>query len=600
MALAGFGLAFLIFASGDSAHIEESSSTTQQYTCGMHPEIVSDEPGYCPLCSMKLTPKKDGSSSVTGGIIIDPTTSQNMGVVSTKASYQGLVKKINSFGEVTYSEPHLYKINVKIDGWVEKLFADKTGLKIKKNQPLFEIYSPKLISAQEEYLNAKKQATNNPSQNTKNMLSAAKKRLSNWDISDDQIESLTDTSEIKRTMTIRSPGNGIIISKNITNGELIKPGKEIYQIADLSKVWVIAYIYEQDLSFISLDQSADISFPSLPGKSFTSTISYIAPYLNSKQQVEIRFEIDNPNYKIRPDMYAEVIINSELNGKKLVIPYSAVIHSGTKEIVYVKGEENSYLPKEVTTGTIGDEDLIEILSGLDEGDFVVTSGQFMLDSESRLNEALSKGAHVGHDHGGQSAYHKTEMSPAEMDGMSGVYTCPMPVHFDQLQYGEGNCSKCGMDLVPIEETDNTTAYICPMRECGVVANEPGQCHKCNMNLQELELDTGNKEIHHDHSIKSETSHEEQEHDPDVFVATGGHDIYTCPMPVHFDQLQYGEGNCSKCNMKLVPLEETDNKKFYVCPMTECETVQDHKGMCNVCGMNLVRYQTENKVAADAE
>jgi len=506
MAIAGFGLAFLIFASDDNASGGESSSIVQQYTCGMHPEIISEEPGYCPLCGMKLTPKKDGSSSATGGIIIDPTTSQNMGIVTSMVSYQNLARKIKSFGEVTYSEPNIHKVNIKVEGWVEKLYADETGLEISKNQPLFEIYSPKLMASQEEYINALRLTENSPSKNANNILEAARKRLSNWDISDDQIEALNDESDIKRTMIINSPAGGIITAKNITEGEYIKPGKELYQIVDLSTVWVKAYIYEQDVPYISLSQTADISIPSLPGQSFASKINYISPFLNSKRQVEVRFELDNPDNLLRPEMYAEVSIDSKLKGKRLVIPYSAVIHSGVKEIVYIKENENSYLPRIISTGVVGNDDFIEVVSGLNEDELVVTSGQFMLDSESRLNEALADGARVGHNHGDQSEEH---------------------------------------------------------------------------NMQT-------------------TTVEQNEVDPDEFVVTGGHDIYTCPMPEHYNELQYGEGNCSQCGMKLVSLGQTDNKKVYVCPMSECETVQDHRGTCPVCNMNLVRYKVENPEENDAE
>ncbi|MCP4703662.1 MAG: efflux RND transporter periplasmic adaptor subunit [candidate division Zixibacteria bacterium] len=501
MAIAGFALAFLIITSGSSSPVSESSSAVQQYTCGMHPEIVSDEPGYCPLCSMKLTPKKDGSISSAGGILIDPTTSQNMGIVTSEAYFHSLTRKVKSFGEVTYSEPNIYTVNLKVEGWVEKLFADETGLEISKGQPLFEIYSPKLIAAQEEYLNAKRQVTNNSSGSAKNILTAAKKRLLNWDISEDQIENLDESSDIKRTIIIRSPSDGTIIDKNITNGDFLKPGKELYKIADLSTVWVKAFIYEQDVPYLSHGQPAKISIPSMPGQDFISKIDYISPFLNNKKQIEIRLELDNSNNLLRPKMYAEVSIESSLEGERLVIPYSAVIHSGTKKIIYVTENKNSFIPKEISTGVIGDNDLIEVISGLDEGDLVVTSGQFMLDSESRLNEALTDGADVGHDHGAEA----------------------------------------------------------------------------------------------------ETKSEPDEFDPDELVATGGHDIYTCPMPVHFDQLQYGEGDCSECGMKLVPLGETNNKKVYVCPMSECETVRDNKKeQCPVCNMNLVRYQTEDLEEADAE
>jgi len=292
MTIVGFGAAYFIFASDGTTPVGESSAATQQYTCGMHPEIISDEPGYCPLCSMKLTPKRDGSISSSSGITIDPTTSQNMGVVTSMARYQNLVRNINSFGQVAYNESNIYKMNLKVEGWIEKLYADETGMKVSRNQPLFEIYSPKLIAAQEEYLNAKNRAELNSSGSASSILAAAKKRLSNWDISDEQIEALSKSSDINRTIIFRSPANGIIVKKNITEGELVKPGKELYRIADLSTVWVKAYLYEQDVPNVSLGQTAEISFPNIPGQNFSASINYISPFLNSKRQVEIRFELD--------------------------------------------------------------------------------------------------------------------------------------------------------------------------------------------------------------------------------------------------------------------------------------------------------------------
>jgi len=209
-------------------------------------------------------------------------------------------------------------------------------------------------------------------------------------------------------------------------------------------------------------------------------------------------ELNNSDNLLKPEMYADVSINSQLSGERLVVPYSAVIHSGIKEIVYVKSGEDSYSPRIISTGAFGENDLIEVVSGIFEGELIVTSGQFMLDSESRLNEALADGSPVDHNHSTDTESHSDEF------------------------------------------------------------------------------------------------------DPDELVATGGHDIHTCPMFSHYNQLQYGEGDCSKCRMKLVPLAETDNNKVYVCPMSECETVQDHKGKCLICGMNLVRYQAEDSEGSDAE
>lgn len=499
----GFGLAYLIIPRGDQTAPASESVEKQQYTCGMHPEIISDEPGYCPICGMKLTLKKDVAGPA-GGVTIDPVTRQNMGLVTTPARYQSLTRKVRAFGKIAFSEPQMYGVNLKIDGWVERLFVDHEGERVYKGQPLLEVYSPALVAAQREFLIAYESsrmtgdsATDSSDRSMYDLMQASLMRLANWDISDDQIEQLKASGEITRTMTIRAPADGVVIAKTVSEGDRLKPGTPLYQIADLSTVWVVAHIYEQDIPFVSLGQEATTTLPNLVGEELTAIVSYVSPFLDAHGQVEIRLDVDNSDYRLKPEMYAEVSIHSELEGERLVVPRSAVINSGVKQLVYVASGEGDYEPRVIATGAVGDDDNVEVLSGLSEHEMVVTSGQFLLDSESRLNEALAKGQPVGHQHG------------------------------------------------DAQEAPDTTL-----------------------------------------------EHHGAQFDPDEFVATGGHDIYTCPMPSHYHVLQYGEGECPECGMALVPVEETDNQSVYVCPMTECGTVQDHKGTCSVCGMNLVRYQPE--------
>ncbi|MBU8934846.1 MAG: efflux RND transporter periplasmic adaptor subunit [candidate division Zixibacteria bacterium] len=481
----GFGLAYILLPHAEEQTLTGESTEVQQYTCGMHPEIISDEPGYCPICEMKLTPKKKDAGA-TGSVTIDPVTRQNMGLVTAPVEYRTLTKKVHAFGKVAIAEPNKHTVNLKIDGWVERLFVDHEGEKVYRGQPLLELYSPTLVAAQQEYLIAVKS-----SEAVADLVEAGRRRLANWDISDDQIKRLESSGEITRTMTILSPVNGVVISKLISEGDHLKPGAKLYEITDLSTVWVVAHIYEQDVPFVHLGQQAIVALPNTDGREITSTISYISPFLDSHGQLEIRLDIDNSNHRLLPEMYAEVSIESQLEGDHLTIPRSAVINSGVRQLAYVASGEDIYEPRVIVTGAVGDSDHIVVLSGLSLNELVVTSGQFLLDSESRLSEALAAGAQIGHDHGG------------------------------------------------------------------------------------------------DHD-----QHLSVEHDPDEFLATGGHDIYTCPMPSHAHVLQYGEGNCSECGMKFVPLEKTDNRQVYVCPMTECGTVKDHKDTCNVCGMNLVRYESE--------
>lgn len=585
----GFGLAQLISFSADRAEEMDNFDTSQQYTCGMHPEIISDEPGYCPICEMKLTLKKEGGSE-TGGIVIDPTTRQNMGLVSVPAEYRRLTRTLRAFGTVEYSEPKTHAVNLKVEGWVEKLYVDYKGAQVEKGRPLVEIYSPELVAAQKELLIALKSGEDSDMQK---LLEGARQRLRNWDISQDQIEALVQTGQISRNMLIKSPANGIVIAKNIEAGDHLKPGTELYRIADISTVWVMAHIYEQDLPFVELGQTAEISFPSLGGKTVTAEVSDISPFLDSRGQTEIRLNVSNPGYMLKPKMYAEVIISKELPEASLALPRSAVINSGARQLVYIVSMDGSFEPRIITTGVVGDGDMVEIKSGLSADEYVVTRGQFLLDSESRLSEALA-GAH---DHNNSAAFaseRKPIMAP-EADSLSGIYTCPMPVHYHVLQYGEGNCDECGMKLVPLEETGNDNVYACPMRECGIVQDSVGHCPKCNMKLiamNQKSEESGrqlSKTKIDSNSLEMEMDHK-RSHKPTFSATTETHNIYTCPMPIHYGVLQYGEGDCPECGMELVPVEETGNKEVYVCPMSQCGIAQNETGRCTVCGMDLVRLE----------
>jgi len=492
----GFGLAYLLIPRGEQIASTSESIEKQLYTCGMHPEIISAEPGYCPICGMKLTLKKDGSGT-KGSVTIDPTTRQNMGLVTTPAHYQSLTRKVRAFGKIAFSEPLVYSVNLKIDGWIERLFVDHEGERVHKGQPLLEVYSPALVAAQREFLIAYESSLkigdsppDSSHRSMNNLMQASRRRLANWDISDDQIERLKSSGEVTRTMKIHSPADGVVIAKHVSEGDYLKQGTELYQIADLSTVWVIAHVYEQDLPFINLGQQATVSLPNLAGEERIATISYISPFLDAQRQVEIRLDVANNDYQLKPEMYAEVSISSELPGERLLIPRAAVINSGVRQLVYVTSGGDNYQPRLITTGAIGDDDFVEVLSGLAENENVVVSGQFLLDSESRLSEALAEGFQAGHDHGhsqGQEEQQEQEplhsgMTDVEKDEPSRVYTCPMPEHYHVLQYGEGSCPECGMALVPVEETDNQNVYICPMTECGVVQDHEGTCPICGMNL----------------------------------------------------------------------------------------------------------------------
>ncbi len=619
----GIAGAMLIIPDNKVTAQETDTEEVQLYTCGMHPEIISEEPGYCPLCGMKLTPKKEGASA-SGTVVIDPTTSHNMGLVTTPARYLKIDKMVRAFGKVKYSEPDVHTVNLKIDGWVEKMYVDYEGMEVFQGQPMIEIYSPKLVAAQREFLVAHKSNDNSNAQfasaasdgnGMNSFLESARQRLSNWDISDDQIEKLVKSGEITRTMKIRAPVGGIVTKKYVNEGQRLQPGTELYKITDLSTVWVTAFVYEQDLPFVYIGQEAIVQFPNIPGETFMAEVSYIAPFLDEKGQAEIRLDVKNRDYLIKPQMYAEIALIAEIPQERLVIPRKAVINSGMREIAYVSEGEGSYSARTINTGVIGRNDMVEVRSGLSAGEQVVTSGQFLIDSESRLHEALSSGGHTGHSHGDMASNdskneddhsthemqdsRKTNKDAKTKDGeLSGVYTCPMPEHFHVLQFGEGDCPECGMNLVAVEETENTEVYVCPMEECGVVQSEPGRCPVCGMHLMMLEGETekaaGEKSENMEHDSETHSLEDRGHSEEGEMSEMELSGIYTCPMPEHFDVVQYGEGKCPECGMNLVAIEKTENSEdIYICRMRECGVAQKGPGDCPVCGMHLKLYEPEN-------
>lgn len=520
----GFGGALLLLGTGgtDTAVAGEAEPGEQLYTCGMHPEIVTNEPGLCPICNMKLTPKKEGAEPASG-ITIDPVTRQNIGLATTNVHRDVLTRSVRSTGEIAVPEPNIHSVNVKVKGWIERLFVNEEGERVFAGQPLMEIYSPELVAAQREYLIAlanQPQAIHASADHRggfKTLLETSRRRLQNWDISEDQLQRLAESGKVQRTMRIRTPANGFIRRKMVEVGDQVSPGRSLFEIADLSTVWVEAFVYEQDLPFVEVGHDAVVTVPSLPGEVFRSRVVYVSPILNRRGQAEIRLRIDNPQHKLRPEMYAEVLIESRLPGRQPVVPRSAVINTGARKIVFVAGGEGTYQPREITTGAVGQGDMIQVTGGLRAGEEIVTSGQFLLDSESRLSEVLAAGGQAGHQHGAMATGedHEQHQASGKQDSQAGhdhqegvsdmsetetrpedpydIHTCPMPEHFHVLNYGPGDCPECGMALVPVSETENDSVWVCPMPECGTVQDKPGVCPVCNMNL--IEYQSGES---HDH------------------------------------------------------------------------------------------------------
>ncbi len=533
----------------------EKASGKQLYSCGMHPEIIQDEPGYCPICGMKLTPikstkvssaksqgerkikywrapmdptyisNKPGKSPMgmdlipvyedeieEGAITIDPNTVQNMGLRIASVKTGKLTRTIRTVGNIDYDEKNLYIINTKVGGWIERLYVNTTGEQVEKGQPLLEIYSPELVSTQEEYLSALKnyqELKDSPYEEARSgaleLLNSTRKRLEYWDIDERQIKKLEQTGEIEKTLTIYSPTRGVVTHKNAIEGAYVKTGSDLFRIADLSTVWVLGSIYEYELPFVKLGQEVNMSLSYIPGETFQGRLTYIYPYLSQKtRDVKIRLEFPNPGFRLKPEMYVNVVIESELKGERILIPEEAVIRSGKREIVFVDLGEGKYSPREITTGASSEGGVIEVKNGLLPGELIVTSAQFMLDSESKTQEAIQKmmkskmsasqEVEISQASGTKMEEEKVQkttktevenlnLTPGKKAHFSEeVYTCPMEEHSHILQVGPGVCPECRMDLVPITQAGRTV-YTCPMEEHHhILSSQPGRCPECGMEL----------------------------------------------------------------------------------------------------------------------
>lgn len=414
----------------------------QQYTCGMHPMIITDEPGLCPICNMDLTPLKQDSGATspenaerrikywvapmdptyirdepgkspmgmdlvpvyedqaTGGSIItvDPVTVQNMGVRTEPVKRRDLSRTIRTVGLVGYEESSQYTLNSKVDGWIEKLYVAETGAQVKKGQPLLEIYSPELVSAQQEYLLALssseklvKSSVTSIAEGAQRLLDASRRRLKLWDISDRQIAALEKNRTVLKTMTLYAPYNGIVTMKSATEGMFTKAGSMLFELADISNVWVYADIYEYELPWVRVGQQATVHLPYAHERHINGQISMIYPYVEPKTRtVKARIELDNPVLQLRPDMYVNVAIQAETVRQVLTVPVEAVLNSGEVQTVFVALDGGKFEPRQVKTGIQDKDGLIEIREGLFDGEQVVVSAQFMLDSESKLREAIRK------------------------------------------------------------------------------------------------------------------------------------------------------------------------------------------------------------------
>lgn len=400
------------------ASTEASAAKPGQYTCPMHPKVVSDGPGSCPDCGMDLekVPPADphaghkaaaAPAPVPGriAISISPEKQQLIGLTTEQVAIRKLTQPVRSTATLEHDETKLARIAPRFAGWVRELKVNYTGQKVAKGDPLFTVYSPELFEAESEYLLAFQRVTQLQSredtaqaESARRLLESARRKLSLWEIGETEIAELERSGQARDEILVRSPASGHVVTKNAVQGRAFMAGETLYEIADLSHLWVRAYVFESESPLIKEGQTARVIFPYLGNRSVDSQVTFLYPHIDPQtRRAEVRLEIDNPRLDLRPQMWANVELEASF-GEVLTVPASAIIDTGVRLVAFVMRNDNHLEPREVTIGARSD-DYYEVLSGLSDGEKVVARALFLIDSESQLKAAISgMGSAGGHNH----------------------------------------------------------------------------------------------------------------------------------------------------------------------------------------------------------
>ena len=430
-----------------TSEMASRGESEQVWTCPMHPHILEDEPGTCPVCGMDLVLASSGGQPPTGAaesgereilfyrnpmnptitspvpaqdemgmdyvpvyadevdqvadrrptVSIDPVVVQNMNVQTAVVERRDLSRQIRTVGYLEYDQERMVTVTTKYSGWVEKVYVNYVGEPVEKGQPLFEIYSPELVQTEQELLSAIDYAAKFDGSSTgagrraEALVDSARERLRYWDISSEQIENLERTGKVFRTLQVVAPSSGLVMKRLAgLEGMAVRPGMEVYHIADLRSIWLSVEVFEHQVAQIGIGSQAEVELTYYPGEVFSGTVRYIEPeFSEATRTLRMKIEVPNPARRLRAGMFATVRFQPTIARQALVVPTQAVLRTGQRDIVIVDLGGGSFAPRQVTTGHEGGGE-VEILQGLREGDRIVTSSQFLIDSESSLQAAVQK------------------------------------------------------------------------------------------------------------------------------------------------------------------------------------------------------------------
>jgi membrane fusion protein, copper/silver efflux system len=418
----GGGYVYRAIKSGSAESAPKNARRVLYWVDPMHPAYKSDKPGIAPDCGMKLepvyadstVPRAASAASMPavspagvppGAIQIPPEKQQLIGVKYGLVEAEGGTRTIHAAGKVAIDEARIQHVHTRVEGWIDTVFADFTGKLVKKGEPLLTIYSPEMLATERELLlaaKAKDLMRNNPMpaayDQSGAMVEAARRRLELWDLSPDQIDQVIQSRQPIKNITVFSPATGYVIDRKAFPQLKVTPETDLYTIVDLSRVWIMADVFEYEAPNVHADETARVSFQALPGRTFTAHVNYIQPGVDAvTRTLKVRLDMDNPGSALKPDMYADVEFHVSLPAR-LTVPAEAVLDSGEHKTVFVDRGAGYFEPRQVSTGERAG-DRVQILSGLREGERVVTSGSFLIDSESQLRAAAAgMGSHDQQHH----------------------------------------------------------------------------------------------------------------------------------------------------------------------------------------------------------